>query len=206
MARATRSSKRRTGAERFKWTKELIMLLSGLGLVIALTIWALIPTKSERFLKEWQDAATAAQQTPLAKDHVFEYIDYSDLLDLIEESNEPVYVFYAYYEDVQSLSRINTLNTKAQEYEVETIYILSAEMYYNLEQDEKVESNKTFKEIQKREEKLGVDMETFGQLWVFEGGEIVFDSTDDIYDDKAVEFVYTMCFGKYAVKEPTPIN
>lgn len=205
MARAQRSRKRRTGSESFKWTKELIIFLAGIAVVIGLTIWALVPTKSERFLKEWQEAATLNEVTPIPNEHVFEYIDYNDLVDLIEENGEtPIYVFYAHYEDVQSLSRISKLNTKAQDFEVEKIYILSAEMYYDLEQDEKVESNKTFNEIQKREENLDVDMETFGQLWVFANGKIEFDSTD--YTEQADEFVYTMCFGKYAVKEPTAIK
>lgn len=202
MARST-SRKRRTASERFVWTKELIIFLSGLGLLIALTIWALIPTKSERFYKEWTEAAAANEvQSVIPKDNVFEYIDYSDLKKKIDKNpDEPIYVFYAYSEDINCLNSIVTLQDKATYYGVEQIYILNADFYAELEDEDKVQDNKEYKEILEQQEALGVEFDKIGQLWVFQNGTIKFNSSDDKYEEQSFEFIAKKCFQEFAVKD-----
>ena len=202
MARST-SRKRRTASERFVWTKELIMFLSGLGLLIALTIWALIPTKSERFYNEWTEAAAANEiQNVIPKENVFEYIDYSDLKKKIDKKeNEPIYVFYAYSEDVNCLNNIYTLQQKAEYYDVEKIYVLNADFYAELEDEDKVQDNKEYKEILEQQEALGVEFDKIGQLWVFNKGSIKFNSSDEKFEEQSFDFIAKKCFQEFAVKD-----
>lgn len=193
MARST--AKRRTGSEKFVWTKELIIFLSVLLVAIAVTIFCLVPSKTERFNKEWQDAATAQSVTAIPNDNVFEYIDYDDLLDLIEDTkDEPLFVFYASPADANSVTNIITISDYSETYEVEKVYILNCNFHMQHD-DEDIDD---LKMIEDRTEKLQVEtLEVYSQFWVYENGKLVFNSDDDAYENVTFEWIVNKCYGEF---------
>lgn len=196
MARTTRSRKQHSGSVRFKWTKELIILLSVLAVAIILTIVCLVPTKKEKFYSEFTDAAAAVSDaTAIPEDHVFSYISYSDLLKKKASAteSEPLFVLYGSSADTTTITNLYELNSRADEYEVSHIYILNCKFAMETDQDDEVE----LKFVEDREEELGVkDLFTYCQLWVFENDELVWNS-QDVIDDDGLEVEPTFSFAVF---------
>ena len=53
------ASKRNRKKVKFKWTKELIILLASLAILLTVTIILAIPSQDKKNLTKWNDAITA---------------------------------------------------------------------------------------------------------------------------------------------------
>lgn len=210
-----KSGKRRSGVS-FKWTKELILLIVGLLVLIAITIVCLVPTQNDRLVSEYTGTDTST--TYLSTDNVYKKISYKKLMKMVEKNDdETFFVYYATGLDSNCQTNIVTLNTLADTYSVERIYLLDAKDAYNLNEEDD-DYYEELAVIESREEELNllkagngiddIELDTYSQLWAFakdsETGntELVFSSST-LLNDKYVsgttfEFAVKTCFGKYA--------
>lgn len=210
MARAKGGHRRnKNDRTKFKWTKELIFLLCGLGAAIIIMIICLIPTSKTSFYNKYVTDSNA-----LNKDNVFEEISYENLKKKIE-NKEMVYVFYSTDLDATCKTNIGILDyytnkhqktTENTHYDVDKVYVLDAKFAYELNEDDSNQLAK-FNEKEdyfnsKRADKIKeLDLKTYSQLWVFDAGEMVFSSETVIGDNQASATFRTCVIKAFSYKE-----
>lgn len=186
------ASKSKKNKVKFQWTKELGFLIGALVAIIAATVILAIPTKDEKFAEKYnhaishQNTANNTSYNGVTPDHVFEEIDLEDVEDLREIINENKYTYVVYGSENSAdlLAQLYTLNTYAEEYEIETIYILSSIWVEEQEDLQAVESELIGFEntlFNLGADKNGVEdfaFTTYPTLLVFEDGNLVFNSQD----------------------------
>ncbi len=180
------ASKNRKRKNKFVWTKELIFLIAGLLILIAVAIVINLPTSAEKSLSKYNTAisdynsANSTQYQTLAKDNVFREIDYNGLLNE-KTKNEYVYVFYGTLSNGTYLEQLSNINTKAKDCEVKTVYLMFADWYENATDKESL----TFiTELEDREEKLSsgrtehdkVSLADYPALLVFKDNKLVYNT------------------------------
>lgn len=186
--------KGRKSTVKFVLHKELIFLVAGILAIIAATIILSIPSKSDKFLTEVNDAIYAYNTTNstsyanLAEDHVYIDADLEDIEDAIKEcgSGEYVYVLYGSINSTKIMQYLNTINTEAKNREVENVYWYSSS---KVETAEDLESAEFIAEINKDQEVFNgsnedlvaagveaVDLLVYPALYVYKDGKLVFNS------------------------------
>ena len=141
------ASKSRRNKATFKWTKELIFLISFLAVLIIVTIVLAIPSSAKRTLNKYNEAITtynsenSTSYSTLAADNVFEEIgggydqQVNNVMNLAK-GNEYVYVFYGALTDQIFLEQLSNINTLAKEYEVKKVYVFLANYVTDAEKNE----------------------------------------------------------------------
>ncbi|MBQ9449320.1 MAG: hypothetical protein IJU60_05545 [Acholeplasmatales bacterium] len=180
------ASKNRKRKNKFVWTKELIFLIAGLLILIAIAVVINLPTSAEKSLSRYNTAITtyntdnSTSYTTLPKDHVFKEIDYNGLLNE-KTKNEYVYVFYGSLTSGTYLEQLSNINTKAKDCEVKTVYLMFADWYENATDKE---SLSFITELEDREEKLSsgrtehdkVSLAAHPALLVFKDNKLVYNT------------------------------
>ncbi len=206
MARATKSKRNYKNKFKFVWTKELIFLLIGLGVCIALMIFCLIPTRQQKFYSKWHSDSNNLETT-----NVFEEISYKSLKKKID-NGERVYVYYASEKDSTSVTNIGTLDyytnkhekeNEATHFSVDKIYVYNAKEAYELDKDDEKavakfdEKEEYFNSLRDVDKNTGlaieeISLETYSQLWIFDSGRLVYSSetisSDEQASDQGVNF------------------
>jgi hypothetical protein len=173
-------------------TKELGFLIVALIAIIAVTVILAIPTKDEKFATKYneaialQNATNSTSYNGVSPDHVFEEIDLEDVKELSEiiKDNKYTYVVYGSENSADLLAQLHTLNTYAEEYEIETIYVLSSIWVEEQEDLQAVESDLIGFEntlFALSDDENGIEdfaFTTYPTLLVFEDGKLVFNSQD----------------------------
>ncbi len=174
-------SKRRNKAT-FKWTKELIILLSVIIVMIGVTIVLGIPSKADKLYEKYTSAQTSSQ-TALTEDNVFEEISFKKLAKRIK-NDEYTYVYYGSITVTEFLDNIEAVNQAAQLYEIDKVYILESTWVQELDLEDEDDGKENQAKLDAREEQLdGVDMSIYPSLWIFKNGKVVFNSDDILNDD-----------------------
>ncbi|MGL4949048.1 MAG: hypothetical protein ACRC5M_01600 [Anaeroplasmataceae bacterium] len=206
MARNKGKSKaKKVSKFKFKWTKEFIILLSALTIIIVAAILLSIPRGVDKFY----DKIYAAQEENsisnyLDDEHVFKELNHKKMLAQIEK-DEYTYVYYGSTSNTTFLNYVQKVNQTAKDYEVDRVYYYSSEWYEDLDlttEDTKVENKRILKE---REDSLkGIDLSFIPGMFVYKNGELLFDSiiyTDDKYTPSgdAMSLAITKAFSKFYV-------
>ena len=193
------ASKSRRNKATFKWTKELIFLISFLAVLIIVTIVLAIPSSAKRKLNKYNEAITtynsenSTSYSTLATDNVFEEIgggydqQVNNVMNLAK-SNEYVYVFYGALTDQIFLEQLSNINTLAKEYEVKKVYVFLANYVTDAEKNEetstisfkqKVDEYNKILNNGKNEDCEEFDMVLHPALLVYQNGSLLFNTQID---------------------------
>lgn len=184
------ASKRRKNSTKFKWTKELIILIVALIAIITTTIILSVPSEKEKYTDEINTAITIANASnsqsgtsynTIPADNVFAEISHKNLVNKINK-DEYVYVLYGSLNNNTLLENLYAINLMCTNEEIKSVYIYSSLW---VEETEDLETE-TFKEKQNAIEadlnaNKNKDVEEFTLLeypaiLVFKNGELVFNS------------------------------
>ncbi|HIT43792.1 TPA: hypothetical protein IAA91_03035 [Candidatus Avacholeplasma faecigallinarum] len=195
------ASKYRKNKAKFKWTKELVVLLVAIVALIAVTVVLAIPTPKERCTTKLNEAIALANANAssdssgssttysyLPNDNVFEDINHKKLVSTINKGGY-VYVLYGSTNSTTILEQVSNINNMATDEDIQTVYFYSSEW---VEETEDTESE-VFKAEQKTiEDELNnnksKDVEefsllTYPALLVYCDGSLIFNSQG--YDNDA---------------------
>ena len=192
------ASKYKKNKVKFKWTKELLVLILGLLAIIGATIALSLPTNNEKITTEINDAIIAANSqsssdgsstsySSIPTDNVYESISHKKLLKKIAKE-EYVYVLYGSKNSSIILENASKINTIAVSEEIDTIYVYSS-LWVEEAEDTNAEAFKSEKKVIEDDlnANKNVDVEAFSvlnypALLVFHNGSLIFNSQE--YDDK----------------------
>ncbi len=185
------ASKNRKNKVKFKWTKELIILLVLIVAMITATIVLSIPSKSARTTTKLNNAITANSSSDsssstnlLPDDNVYVETTHKELLKKIG-NDEYVYVLYGSLTDSNYTNLLYGINSKASQYEVKTVCLYSSD--WVLETDDT--DSATFKDkasslsgdFSYSKGVVKFDYLKSPAILVFHNGEMVMNSQE--YDD-----------------------
>lgn len=157
---------------KFKWTKELVFLLIGLGAMIVATVLLALPSDAEKIYDKYTEAGAS-----LESEHVFKSISYKKLTKKISSqvgSEGTFFVFYGATSCTNCVSEIQTINAAANKFEIEEVFYLDATFIDGVEDKEDAGF---LAEVDTKEVALGgVDLLSYPALWVYKNGELVFTS------------------------------
>lgn len=202
-----RSNKHRKVKTRFKITKPLIFLLGFIVVIIVLTGLLSIESADEKLYTRITNAQAAIDDfsgKTLDKDNVFKQISYKKLTKKVK-SSDYVYVYYGTTTNTNFLTYIQTVNDRAQTYNVDKVYLLDSKWATSIDIDDEdygEENNNVLTEVEKA--LGGVDMTIAPSLWIFQNGNVVFNSEDylsDTYQAGTWNYVIEQAFGHFPGEE-----
>lgn len=212
------ASKRNRKKVKFKWTKELIFLISALVVLLTVTIILAIPSADKKNLTKWNEAIQAyntensTSYSTIPTDNVLKEISggsYEAQFNNVrsEADNDGyTYIFYGSLTNATFLEQLSNINNLAKEYEIEKIYILYADFYEDAKAEETVETASFRSECSgyenilnngKSKDATDIDLTLFPALFVYHDNKLIFntqsgkDSTEyswNIYIQKAFSF------------------
>lgn len=166
---------RKKNVIKFKWTKELIITLSVLVVLIISAVVLALPTPSEKIYNEY-----ASVSATLSSDHVFVKTSYKGLLSKIEKEDDLIFVYYGSTTCTNCVSNIEVFNSTAKSFEVKKVYYLESTFVDKLDEDKD-------EDMAKRDawevELGGVTLTDTPSLWVYQGGKLIFNSSDNKDED-----------------------
>ncbi|MCR5705420.1 MAG: hypothetical protein K6G48_01270 [Acholeplasmatales bacterium] len=202
-----RSNKHRKVKTRFKFTKALAILLAFIAVIAIFTGVLSIESDAEKLYTKITTAQAAVEDfsgSTLDEDNVFKEISYKKLTTKVK-SSDYVYVFYGTTTNTDYLTYIQTVNDRAQTYNVDRVYLLDSVWATSIDTDDEdygEENNLVLSEVERA--LGGVDMTIVPSLWVFQNGEVVFNSDDyinDTYQAATWNYVIEQAFGRYPGEE-----
>lgn len=184
-----RTNKRRKFKTKFRWTKELIILIVFILVVGVATILLSLESKSTKLYKEIT-SAQSDEQTVLAEDNVFSYwLSQKELRSKIK-SSDYTYVYYGSTSVSEFLDNIQAVNQGATDYEIDTVYLYSSTWAEELDMTDEDTLDENKEALKTKSDALGgVDLLVYPQLWVFKSGELVFNSADYTEDTYVGSYV-----------------
>lgn len=201
---AKRRTHKKKDVFRFKITKELVIFLSCLVVLIAAAIVLSIPRDNENIYDDYSAAATSLSTSDntvnslTSKEHVFKTISYKDLVKKIDKEDGLFYVYYSSTTVSDAVSIIATVNTIAESYDVSTVYLLDNSFYTDLDLTDG-DDNTT---LDTYEAALGlgastvntVDLSVTPSLFAYEGHKLVFNSNskDFVTDDNQPKYTWNV--------------
>ena len=181
------AKKNRKNKAKFKWTKELIILLVLLVAMVTATIVLSIPSSKTKTTTSFNEAITAyntsnsTSYSTLSTENVFVEVEHKKLLNKIEKEVY-VYVIYGSLSDGTVLQYLSTINSVATQEEIETVYFYSSAWVEETE-DTDTEAFKTKKQELEADINKNVnrdvealDLLEYPALLVFHNGELIFNS------------------------------
>ena len=201
---AKRRTRKKKDLFRFTITKELVIFLSCLIVLIAAAIVLSIPRDNENIYNDYSAAATSLTtddntvSTITSKEHVFKTISYKDLVNKIDKEDGLFYVYYSSTTVSDAVSILATVNTFAETYDVNTVYLLDNSFYTDLDLTNG-DDNTTLDEY---EAALGlgastvntVDLSIVPTLFVYKNHELIFNSNskDFVTDDNTAKYSWNV--------------
>ncbi len=174
---------------KFKWTKELIFLIVGILVIVAVTIILALPTKLDKLKSRWQAAS-------LTDETVIEEISEDKIKSLMQDGKD-FFVFYATPDTDDAVTNIQTVETYANRYNFDTVYWLDA-TEINQMSDEDKQATDFVRELEERNHSLGdVDLLTIPSFWYYKDGVLTIDSAD--YEDISFEQIVFKAMGDLRV-------
>lgn len=181
------ASKSKKNNVKFKWTKELLILITAIIIMIAATVILAIPNKNVEATKEYNEAIEAYNTTNstsysfLPNENVFRNVDYEELQEKIEDE-DVVYVLYGSKNNGVFLQYLSTIHYTADAEEVEEVYIYSSLWYEEAEDVEAEDFKNELNEKQdffndgKSSDVAKFELKNYPALLVFENGVLTFNS------------------------------
>ncbi len=186
------ASKRRKNKAKFKWTKELIILIVAIVAILTVTIVLSVPSKAAKYTNKLNQAITesntnnSTSYSLLPTDNVFSDIKHEALLKQVAK-NDYVYVLYGSLNSAIVLEQLYQINLVASTEEIKNVYLYSSLWVEETEDTEteafKTKQNQIESEINQNKDK---DVKEFSlleypALLVFNNGRLIFNTQE--YDD-----------------------
>lgn len=136
---ASKSKRNRT---KFKWTKELIFLISAIVVLVVAAILINIPTKASVQLDKYNNAITAyntqnsTQFSTLPSNHVYKEISIKGLKKK-KKSDDYTFVFYCSLKNPTVCEYLSKINETATDLEIKTVYLWFADYVEGSDEDTK---------------------------------------------------------------------
>ena len=191
-------NKRKT---QFKWTKEFIILLASIAVIVVLAIVLNLPTSSERRTNRFNEAITtyntenSTSYSTLVNDNVYKDITHDNL---VAKKNQDVYtyVLYGSLTDGVFLDELYKINLAAKNYDIELVYVCDSAWYVDEEDKDTLEFRNLVKEkmaaINKNKDEsmnqADFDVTLGTALLVFKADNLVFNSQTYSKSDSADEY------------------
>ena len=190
------ASKRNRKKVKFKWTKELIILLAALAILLTVTIILAIPSQDKKNLTKWNDAITAyntensTSYSTLGTDVHLKEVSGSDeslfnKARSIADNEGYTYFFYGSLSNATYLEYLSKINSLADEYEIENVYLMYATFYEEAEADSETDTISFKQTCDKYEDILNtgksgdateIDLTVFPALFVYKNNSLIFNT------------------------------
>lgn len=185
----------------FKWTKEFIILISSILVLVALAVVLNLPSSAERRTNKINDAISAynteneTSYSTLTVENVYKDITHDNLASK-KAQDAYTYVLYGSYTDGTFLDELYKINLAAKNYDIELIYICDSAWYVDEEDKDTLDFRNTVKEKmnalnnKKDETKNQDDFDvTLGTaLLVFKADNLVFNSQTYSKSESSAEY------------------
>lgn len=183
------ASKSRKNKVKFKLTKELVILVVGLLVIIAATIIMGLPSNASKTLERYNsqiaefNTKNSTNHYELPEDHVFKEISYNGLTK--KKNNDGyTYVIYGSFNQGTFVENIYSINMKAKDLEIGTIYLFFNDWVANEEDTDSIEfNNEASQKNAVLNEKKNPNQDEFDiadisdtTILVFKAGELVFNT------------------------------
>ncbi len=191
------ASKRNRKKVKFKWTKELIILLAGLAILLTVTIILAIPSQDKKNLTKWNDAITAynsenstSYSTLGSTDIHLKEVGGSDEAQFkkarsISDTEGYTYFFYGTLTNATYLEQLSKINTLATTYELGSVYLLYATFYEDAKADSTTDTVSfkqtcdTYEDILnkgKSADATEIDLTSYPALFVYKNNSLIFNT------------------------------
>ena len=202
------ASKSKRNRVKFKWTKELIILMCSIVVLIVAAVLINIPTKAavqlDKYNKDIQTYNTDnnTQFNTLPTKHVFKETTVKGIKK-IKKSDDYSFVFYCALDDATTVEYLSKINEKAKDYKIKTVYLWFAD--YVQKADEETKATLTYrnkvneyndivndninslvennKDLYFKQDNF--DLEKFPALLVFKSDSLIFNSQTYSESDNA---------------------
>ncbi len=130
------ASKSRKNRTKFKLTKELVILVCSIVVLIVAAIIINLPTSASLTLKKYNgaietyNAQNSTQYSYLPTGHVFKDINLNGI-EKKKKSNDYTFVFYGSLSNATFLENLSVINTAADDYDVKRVYLWYADYVEN---------------------------------------------------------------------------
>ena len=212
------ASKRNRKKVKFKWTKELIILIVALVALLTVTIILAIPSQDKKNLTKWNDAITAyntenstSYSTLGSTDIHLKEVSGSDealfnKVRSISDTDGYTYFFYGSLTNATYLEQLSKINSLATEYKIENVYLVYATFYEEADADNETDTVSFRQTCDKYEDILNtgkngdateIDLTVYPAMFVYKNNSLIFntqvgkDSNEyswSIYIQKAFSF------------------
>lgn len=185
----------------FKWTKEFIILISSILVLVVLAVVLNLPSSAERRTNKINEAISAynteneTSYSTLTVENVYKDITHDNLASK-KAQDAYTYVLYGSYTDATFLDELYKINLAAKNYDIELIYICDSAWYVDEEDKDTLDFRNTVKEKmnalnnKKDETKNQDDFDvTLGTaLLVFKADNLVFNSQTYSKSESSAEY------------------
>ena len=191
------ASKRNRKKVKFKWTKELIILLVALATLLTVTIILAIPSQDKKNLSKWNDAITAyntenstSYSTLASTDNHLKEVGGSDESHFkkardLADTEGYTYFFYGSLTNATFLEQLSKINTVADNYEIENVYVLYATFYEEAQADNETDTVSFKQKCDAYEDILNsgkngdateIDLTVYPALFVYKNNSLIFNT------------------------------
>ncbi len=190
------ASKRNRKKVKFKWTKELIILIAALAILLTVTIILAIPSQDKKNLTKWNEAITTyntdnntSYSTLGTEVHLKEVSGSDEKLFKkvrdIADTDGYTYFFYGTLSDATYLEQLSKINSMAIEYEIESVYLVYATFYEDAKADEKLDtvsfrqtcdSYESILNTGKDGDATEIDLTVYPALFVYKNNSLIFNT------------------------------
>lgn len=209
------ASKSKRNRVKFKWTKELVILLCSIVVFVVAAILINIPTKAAVQLDKYNTAITTyntnnnTSYSTLPSKHVYKETSIKGIKKL-KKSDNYTFVFYCALDDATTVEYLSKINEMAKEYKIKTVYLWFADYVEKADEETKatltyrnkvneyndivndninslVESNK---DLYSKQDNF--DLEKYPTLLVFKSDSLIFNSQTYSESDDSSQYSWPM--------------
>ncbi len=190
------ASKSKRKKVKFKWTKELIILIAALVVLLTVTIILAIPSQDKKNLTKWNDAITAyntensTSYSTLGTEVHLKEVGGSDESHFkkaraLADTDGYTYFFYGSLANATFLEQLSNINKIAIDYEIENVYLLYATFYEEAQADEETDTVSFKQKCDSYEEILNsgkdgdatdIDLTIYPSLFVYKNNSLIFNT------------------------------
>lgn len=190
------ASKRNRKKVKFKWTKELIILISSLVVLLVVTIILGIPSADKKNLNKWNEAIqnynseNSTSYSTLTSENVLKEVSGTDESHFKNARNKAdkegyTYFFYGSLTNATFLEQLYNVNKLAKDYEIEEVYIMYADFYEEAKNNEEIETAsfrttcKGYEDILntgKNGDAKEIDLTIYPALFVYKDNSLIWNS------------------------------
>lgn len=164
---------------KFAFRKELIIILAVIVVMVIATVLLQLPSKEDKFIKEWSSAGSS-----IVENDLYETISFDKLDNVLDKAEGVVFVYFATSSDETSVTNFDVIMSQADLFGVEKVYLVDAKNYQG-DREEDAELDEKLTAIENRftaEDGTAISLDYTPNLWAFENGKLVKEINHDLID------------------------